>query len=269
MLDHTQSSPAFTPSARAMVARSLTRLTVRLTRKDWWTWSSPPDGASPATQQLRLEPSIGRNYIPGQLSMQELAVQRRVGKHPSYGNNWGAVVCALPDLKIFELVLETWAVKKQQLETVVECAQTWKFPLVGRRAELVWTGTNVANWKREDGDAKDFVKKRSGNDYGQNAASEEYPIEESNSAGRMDLEESDDADECSDYDERGDPDEPDEDSNFDGRGDDYPESDQDLDDDESEDDEYDFDVPYMREERWDVHCKEFEVRVVRFKRTGK
>jgi hypothetical protein len=155
ILDHTQSSVAFDATARAMIARPLTRLTLRLTRMDWWTWIS---------KTLRLDPSFGHPStfpVPvDQPTMQELAEQRRAGKHPPFGRNWGAIVCALPDLKIFELVLETWEPKKQQLDTVVECAQTWKFPLTMTRAELVWDKTEVANWKREEGDEEDFVEKQ-------------------------------------------------------------------------------------------------------------
>jgi len=47
----------------------------------------------------------------------------------------------LRDLKTFELVLETFAAKKHQLDTVVECARTWRFPLQGTRYELVHDGS--------------------------------------------------------------------------------------------------------------------------------
>ena len=46
----------------------------------------------------------------------------------------------LPDLRTLELVLETFEEKKAQLDAVVECAKTWRFPLVGEKFELVWSG---------------------------------------------------------------------------------------------------------------------------------
>ena len=37
-------------------------------------------------------------------------------------------------------MLETFGAKKAQLDTVIECAKTWKFPLDGDKWELVWDG---------------------------------------------------------------------------------------------------------------------------------
>ncbi|KAF1968325.1 hypothetical protein BU23DRAFT_379813, partial [Bimuria novae-zelandiae CBS 107.79] len=58
---------------------------------------------------------------------------RRNGQHPAYdelvNETWGAVIGDVPDLVLFELILETFSPKKQQLETMAECAKTWKFPL--------------------------------------------------------------------------------------------------------------------------------------------
>jgi hypothetical protein len=38
------------------------------------------------------------------------------------------------------LILETFEAKKAQLDTVIQCAKTWKFPLDGGKWELVWEG---------------------------------------------------------------------------------------------------------------------------------
>ncbi|KAF2681159.1 hypothetical protein K458DRAFT_372674 [Lentithecium fluviatile CBS 122367] len=156
--DRTRSPLLNTSTAHAMVARPLTRLTLRLSRVDWWTWSNLPSEVDPS-QHLRLEPSFNDSLREVGTTMQELAEQRRAGQHPQYEErNWGAVVGTLPDLKTLELVLETWEVKKYQLKTVVECAKTWKFPLKETQCELVWDGkVESANWKREEGDEDDFV----------------------------------------------------------------------------------------------------------------
>jgi hypothetical protein len=230
-LDQTQSGLAFEPTARAMVARPLTRLTLRLARMDWWTWGDSPD-APFATQRLRLDPSTGHPDTfanASQPTMHELAEQRRAGKYPPYGRNWGAIVCSLPDLKIFELVLETWEVKKQQLDVVVECARTWKFPLAATRAELIWDKTETANWKRDEGDEEDFVEEQASF------------VPEDNHAW---IGEDDD-----EYDEDDDVD------------DEFYDSDDDLYLEQEEDGSHG-----AREATWSDICKEFEVRVVRFKR---
>jgi hypothetical protein len=53
----------------------------------------------------------------------------------------------MPDLKSLELVLESFAAKKRQLEDVVEAAKTWRFPIVDTPCELVWDGeVGVSSW---------------------------------------------------------------------------------------------------------------------------
>ncbi|KAF2449917.1 hypothetical protein P171DRAFT_507731 [Karstenula rhodostoma CBS 690.94] len=83
--------------------------------------------------------------------MLALAASRRSGDHPAYdepdSETWGAAVGALPDLKMFELILEAIVPKEQQLGTVVECATKWKFPLKGTPYELVCDGkTGALQW---------------------------------------------------------------------------------------------------------------------------
>lgn len=86
--------------------------------------------------------------------MLDLAASRRSGQHPEYTPTWGGVIGTLQDLKTFELVLETFSVKKHQLETVVGCAKTWKFPLQGTQYELAHDGrVKSMKWtKPVDGD---------------------------------------------------------------------------------------------------------------------
>ncbi|KAH7138470.1 hypothetical protein B0J11DRAFT_16238 [Dendryphion nanum] len=142
------------PYVLAMPALPLTHLTLRLSRTDWWTWGDPPSSTSSA-QQLGLDPAFGDggsgdNERPVHHRMIHLATQRRTGQWPNpyyknpapthYMETWGAAVGKLQDLKCLELVLETFAAKEAQLDVVVGCAETWRFPLDGVGAELVWDG---------------------------------------------------------------------------------------------------------------------------------
>jgi hypothetical protein len=107
--------------ARAMVARPLTHVTLRLTRTDWMTWESPLDGG----YRLSLDPGFG----PGG-GMTE----------SSPGKRWVNAICGIPSLEQLAFVLETFGRKKDQLEAVVENAKTWVFPLDDTKTELVWDG---------------------------------------------------------------------------------------------------------------------------------
>jgi hypothetical protein len=78
--------------------------------------------------------------------MLALAAKRRANQHPAYSKTWGAAIGRLPDLKTLELILETFSLKKHQLDTVVECAKLWKFPLKDTPFELVYDG-NVKSMK--------------------------------------------------------------------------------------------------------------------------
>jgi hypothetical protein len=88
--------------------------------------------------------------------MLRLAEQRRNGQHPQYAEGtresdwtWGAAISMLSDLKTFELVLETFSEKRKQLEVVVDCAKTWKFPLNDTQHELSYDGkVEVLTWSR-------------------------------------------------------------------------------------------------------------------------
>lgn len=72
--------------------------------------------------------------------MLALTEKRRSGQHPECAGTWGAVIGSLPDLRTFELILETFLEKKRQLEVVVECAKTWKFPIKDTNYELACDG---------------------------------------------------------------------------------------------------------------------------------
>jgi hypothetical protein len=103
--------------------------------------------------------------------MRQLADERRTGFTPSSSKKpthagrgghdaalktqgWGnAIYTLLPDIKSLELVLETFNVKEAQLDSVAECAQTWEFPISGRKeTTLIWDGEVVEKrWSRSTG----------------------------------------------------------------------------------------------------------------------
>lgn len=78
--------------------------------------------------------------------MLSLAENRRAGQHPEYNRSWGTAIGNLPDLKTFELILETFLEKRRQLDVVVDSAKTWKFPLKDTNYELICDGM-VENFK--------------------------------------------------------------------------------------------------------------------------
>lgn len=56
-------------------------------------------------------------------------------------STWGGQVCQIKGLKVLKIEFEIGIPKEQQLQMVIERAKTWKFPLAGADAVLVWTGT--------------------------------------------------------------------------------------------------------------------------------
>lgn len=122
---------------------------------DWWTWTDDPE-TTDNEEKLALDPACGRTTRPLVTDMLRLAEQRRNGQHPQYAEGtresdwtWGAAISMLSDLKTFELVLETFSEKRKQLEVVVDCAKTWKFPLNDTQHELSYDGkVEVLTWSR-------------------------------------------------------------------------------------------------------------------------
>ncbi|KAF9691939.1 hypothetical protein EKO04_010033 [Ascochyta lentis] len=135
---------------RLQRARPLVHLTLRLSARNWWTWTDDPSSTDALHHHLGLEPALGNgsadlNERPDSTRMQELARQRRDGDHPAprslpseHPPGWAHTVARLPDLKTLELILETFGEKRHQLEKVVECAKTWRFPIVNTQHELAW-----------------------------------------------------------------------------------------------------------------------------------
>lgn len=181
-------------SAPAMLARPITHLTLRLSRTDWWTWGDHPTEADSA-KHLGLDPACGdggwdTDVRPTRSRMHALAAQRRASEFTNpnnvstsptlYENTWGAVVAKLPDLKVLELVLETFSRKKGQLVDVVECAKSWSFPLNESSYELIWDGkVEESNYSGEptkfwNGDVEEYYPM----DESEEEEGEEVEIEE-------------------------------------------------------------------------------------------
>ena len=171
-----------TVTARAMLACPITHLTLRMyvhashqanvrlksnrSRTDWSNWTEDPSSAD-VSHHLTLDPAL--RFDPALRSsarlppdrMLTLAAFRRAGQHPTYHNDaWGAAICTLRDLKEFKLVLETFPVKKSQLDTVVECARTWKFPLQDTQWEVAFHDVESIDWTTASEDQDDQSPKR-------------------------------------------------------------------------------------------------------------
>lgn len=141
---------------RVVRAQPIAHLTLRLMHTDWWTWGNSP--SDDPIRQLHLDPTFGLypDGRPSNKHMRFRASERLAGRHPRLDPQcWGSHICSLlPDLKTLELVLETWKVKEKQLETVVQCAKTWRFCDEGgwegkERWALVWDSEVVEKrWSR-------------------------------------------------------------------------------------------------------------------------
>lgn len=137
---------------RLQRARPLVHLTLRMPSTHWWTWTDDPHSTDTRNHHLGLEPTLGDgrvdlNQRPTCTRMQELAQQRRDGYLPVSRNllsrttpGWANIIAKLPDIRTLELVLETFEEKKAQLDVVVQCAKTWRFPIADSQFELAWNG---------------------------------------------------------------------------------------------------------------------------------
>jgi hypothetical protein len=155
--------PPWASAMRVTLARPITHLTLRILHSDWWTWSDDPNSTNDL-HHLGLDPTVGdgldvpragrsgRIVLPSRPTasrMRKLADERRAGLHPKVvpGEGWADTIGQMPDLKRLELVLETFKVKARQLDSVVEAAKTWKFPIQGTQWELVWDGeVEMSGW---------------------------------------------------------------------------------------------------------------------------
>ncbi|KAI1152396.1 hypothetical protein F4825DRAFT_461849 [Nemania diffusa] len=131
------------------MGKKITHLTLRMSRTDWWAWTSCPQaGIDDPHEALRLEPMINvtdRRETSG--AMLEGYEARQEGRQPDFNldefekqGRWGMQFAEYwPDLQTLELVLETYVKKEKQLDSVVKCAKLWTFPLQDGR-QLEWNG---------------------------------------------------------------------------------------------------------------------------------
>jgi hypothetical protein len=148
-----ESPPPWSSAMRVTLARPIIQLTLRIQHSDWWSWTDPPDSTD-ELHHLGLDPAVGDGRAnplirPTAPRMRALAEARRAGHHPEIqeGVGWASTIALMPDLRRLELVLETFASKKRQLDSVVEAAKTWRFALTGTKYELVWDGdVGMSSW---------------------------------------------------------------------------------------------------------------------------
>lgn len=139
------------PSKDPTIPRCIERLTLRMGRTEWWTWASAPNSA----EQLGIDPGYGGGNDFARCTtekMLEEAEKRRRGQWTGWPRPscWGAQISDFQGLRCLELVFETFAVKKGQLETVIECAKTWTFPME-EASELRWDGEVIdSSWQGID-----------------------------------------------------------------------------------------------------------------------
>lgn len=150
------------PSRDPNVPRVIDKLTLRLGRTEWWTWEDPPLPASSATHdtdhpQLALDPELGDGSVhrrPTTLLMLAETSKRRQGEWQDWSDPqcWGAQVAAFKGLKELVCIFETFAQKAAQLDTIVDCAKTWRFPM-GDGYDLRWDGHSIeqTSWMGGDG----------------------------------------------------------------------------------------------------------------------
>ncbi|KAI1159151.1 hypothetical protein F5B18DRAFT_40378 [Nemania serpens] len=129
------------------MGKKITHLTLRMSRTDWWAWTSCPQaGNEDPHQALRLEPMINvTQRRETSAAMHEGYEARKEGRQPDFNldefemqGRWGMQFAEYwPDLQTLELVLETYAMKESQLDSVVKSAKLWTFPLPDGR-QLEW-----------------------------------------------------------------------------------------------------------------------------------
>lgn len=122
-------------------ARTL-RLTLRST--DWWSWESPAE----SSDRLGICP-----WLPGRVPHQAMLAQPlRVPNDELRGlmrqGTWGWQICQVQGLQRLEIEFEIDAVKKEQLQMVLDRAKYWVFPLGWTNAALVQSGEVVeSEWE--------------------------------------------------------------------------------------------------------------------------
>jgi len=129
------------PSASYNMPRVIWRLTLRLGRTQWWTWEDTPPHPH---AHLAIDPGHGNVWFGDRCTtalMIAEANKRRKGEWTGWATPrcWGAQVADFKGLRELELIFETFKLKEKQLDTVLDCAMTWSFPMEDGY-ELAWDG---------------------------------------------------------------------------------------------------------------------------------
>lgn len=138
------------PSSDPNIPRVIDRLTLRIGRTEWWTWEDPPS----SSDHLGIDPGCGGGWVHSRCTTEKMieeAEKRRQGEWEGGSPNcWGAQVADFKGLKELECIFETFALKVEQLNVVIECAKTWTFPM-GDGYELRWDGkVESSSWTGVD-----------------------------------------------------------------------------------------------------------------------
>lgn len=135
--------------------QKITRLTIHMSRTDWWTWASRPQ--DDPHERLRLEPMMNITDRRDTSSAMEKGYEaRKEGQQPDFNlddfeklGRWGMQFAEhWPDLQQLELALEMYDIKEDQLDSVIKCAKIWTFPL-GEGRWLEWDGRkeSIVRWR--------------------------------------------------------------------------------------------------------------------------
>lgn len=150
IMTHVGTADPKNPLSDLCACRRITRLTIRLNRTDWWSWGQAPkpDDILPNDDKLRLEPLTSHTRSGANKTAMERGFTARIrGLTPDFlldafekQGRWGVLLQEFwPDLQVFELAMETFAAKTDQLKHVVECAKLWTFPMEPGY-QLQWSG---------------------------------------------------------------------------------------------------------------------------------
>jgi len=117
-------------------ASTISHLTIRLDRADWWTWDSNPTPQE-GDDGLALDPWLGggsgQQERPLVSQMMELYNGRRACRDageeiaPCPAGCWGRRVALFRGLRRLTLHLETFRWRVEELDRIIECAKLWSF----------------------------------------------------------------------------------------------------------------------------------------------
>lgn len=113
------------------------RITIR--RTDWWHWEN--------NQRLKINPFKGN--VDERTMQEDMAIDH--GNPPFRPKVWGLAFQHLPNLKSLRIDLETSEDQVAELQTIVDWAVKWKFPLTeGRHLSTAGQQVELMSWQGRD-----------------------------------------------------------------------------------------------------------------------